>query len=202
MEPDDIGIMFLENINSNYTLVNQLKVAISETFDWDVNIGYETKEKKKGALFISNRNNVKGLEFPFVICFMQNNLNRDLQVRNSIYMMLTRSFLTSYFILPDENSANLNEIIHGVNEVNQSGYLHIEEPSDLEKERLNNAIIARTSVYKSQREIVEEILDELHVKSGLREKFHKFIGILHKEEMDRDKLYEIIMMNYSLMEQR
>lgn len=62
------------------------------------------KLKKKDTLFISNRNNVKGLEFPFVICFMQGKLTDNLQTRNSIYMMLTRSFITSYFIVPDDAS--------------------------------------------------------------------------------------------------
>ncbi len=199
VEPDDIGIMFLENVNANYLLANQLQVAINEKFNWDVNIGYETKEKKRGTLFISNRNNVKGLEFPFVICFMQSNLSKDLQIRNSIYMMLTRSFIASYFILPNENNQNLDEISLGVNEVNTRGYLHVLEPTEKEKERLNNAIIKRTSVYKSQREIVDEILDDLKIKKEFREKFHKLVGILHKEELDRDKLYEIIMMNYSMM---
>lgn len=199
VEPDDIGIMFLENINSNYTLANMLQTAINERFDWDVNIGYETKEKKKGALFISNRNNVKGLEFPFVICFMQSNLSSNLQARNSIYMMLTRSFITSYFILPDDKSKNIQEIVNGVKEVNKNGYLHVREPDENEKQRLNNAIINRTSVYKSQRELVEEILEELKIRRNLREKFHKMIGLMHKEELDRDKLYEIIETNYNMM---
>lgn len=198
VEPDDIGIMFLENVNMNYTLANRLQIEINERFNWDVNIGYETKEKKKGALFISNRNNVKGLEFPFVICFMQSNLTSDLQTRNSIYMMLTRSFITSYFILPSE-SEHIDEIICGVKEVNQNGFLHILEPDEDEKARLNNAIINRTSVYKSQREIVEEVLDELNISKGQREKFHKIVGIMCKEEVDRDKIHEIIVTNYNMM---
>lgn len=103
LKPDDIGIMFLENIDMNYRLANNLQVAIGERFAWDVNIGYESKENKKGSVFISNKNNVKGLEFPFVICLMQSKLDNDLQNRNSIYMMLTRSFITSYFIMPDED---------------------------------------------------------------------------------------------------
>lgn len=199
VEPDDIGIMFLENVNANYSLVNRLEVEISDKFNWDVNIGYETKEKKKGSLFISNRNNVKGLEFPFVICFMQSLLSDNLQARNSIYMMLTRSFITSYFIVPEDKSENLKEIILGVKEVNKLGYLHIQEPSDEEKERLNNAIINRTSVYKSQREIVEEILEELKIKKTMRKRFHDLVGNVYGEEFDRDKLYEIIVTNRSLM---
>ncbi len=198
VEAEDIGIMFLENLNMNYSLANRLQAAINEKFNWDVNIGYETKEKKKGALFISNRNNVKGLEFPFVICFMQNSLTGNLQTRNSIYMMLTRSFITSYFILPDE-SQNIDEIIYGVNEVNKNGFLHVLEPDEEEKARLKNAIINRTSVYKSQREIVEEILDELNINKGQREKFHKLVGIMCKDEVDRDKIHEIIVTNYNMM---
>ncbi len=199
VEADDIGIMFLENVNANYSLASRLEAEINDRFNWDVNIGYETKEKKKGTLFISNRNNVKGLEFPFVICFMHNILSDNLQVRNSIYMMLTRSFITSYFIVPDDKSENLGEIIAGVKEVNKLGYLHIQEPSDIEKERLNNAIINRTSVYKSQREIVEEILDELNIKKTMRKRFHDLVGNVYGEEFDRDKLYEIIVTNRSLM---
>ncbi len=199
VEPDDIGIMFLENINANYSLAARLQVAINERFDWDVNIGYETKEKKKGSVFISNRNNVKGLEFPFVICFMQGKLTRNLQVRNSIYMMLTRSFITSYFILQDDDSKQLRDILDGIQFVNEKGYLHISEPDEEEKQRLNNAIISRTSVYKSQRDIVEEILEEIGVKKALREKFHGIIGVMYKEEFDRDRLYEIILTNYNLL---
>lgn len=200
LQPDDVGIMFLENINDNYTLANSLESAIAERFNWDVNIGYETKEKKKGALFISNRNNVKGLEFPFVICFMRGKLSDDFQTRNSIYMMLTRSFITSYFILPTDNMEKIQELVHGIEQVNENGYLHVEEPSDRQKKALKNAIINRTNVYKSQRDIVSEIMDELKVHKKDREKLHKMIGILHKEEMDRDKLFEIIKMNYSFMD--
>lgn len=200
VEAEDIGIMFLENINTNYLLAKQLQIAIMEKFGWEVNIGYESKEKRQGTLFISNRNNVKGLEFPFVICFMQGNLTADLQTRNSIYMMLTRSFITSYFVLPDDDREKLQHIIAGVRTVNQKGYLHIQEPSEAEKRKINNVMIKHTSIHKSQRDIVEEILDELGIPKKLREKFHGVVNTLYKEEFDRDRLYEIIQTNYNLMD--
>lgn len=199
VEPDDIGIIFLENENANYDITNQLRVGVKEKFGWDTNVGYESKEKRKGTLFISNRNNVKGLEFLFVIAFMQDNLSDDLQMRNSIYMILTCSFITSYFILPVDDSDNLKEIVNGVNEVNQKGYLHIKEPSDLEKKRLNNAIIRRTNMLKSQKEIVDEIFEELGVKNELREKLRQIIKIMYKDETDREKLYDVIRVNCNLM---
>lgn len=191
--------MFLENSEANYTLAKRLQCKIKDVFDWDVNIGYTSKEKKPGTLFISNRNNVKGLEFPFIICFMRGQLTGNLQTRNSIYMMLTRSFITSYFILPDDDKEKLAYIINGVKEVNKNGYLHIKEPTEDEKRQLNNAIINRTSIRKSQREMVEEILEELHVPKEKREVFHNIITVAYKDEFDRDRLYEIIQINYHLM---
>ena len=192
--------MFLENINLNYTLAKQLEIAIKEEFGWNVNIGYETKEKVKNTLFISNKNNVKGLEFPFVICFMQGNLTENLQTRNSIYMMLTRSFITSYFILPDDETENVESIIQGVKQVNRDGYLHVKEPSDKEKKALNNAIIKHTGIHQSQREMVEEVLDEVGIPKKERERFHKLISLMAKDVFEKDKLYEIIQTNYNMME--
>lgn len=197
--PDDIGIMFLENVNENYDLANRLQEEIGEKFGWDVNIGYESKEKRKGAVFISNKNNVKGLEFPFVICLMQNSLDEDLQNRNSIYMMLTRSFITSYFIMPDENEAKLEDIRRGVAFVNKNGYLHVKEPDGEQKRKLNNAIINRNNVHKSQHDMAEEIMDSLKIEKIYRSSLHNIIKSGYKDEVDSDKLYEIIRANYSIM---
>nr|WP_300786758.1 DEAD/DEAH box helicase family protein [uncultured Acetatifactor sp.] len=199
LRPDDIGIMFLENININYQLANRLQAEIQEKFNWDVNIGYESKEKRKGAVFVSNRNNVKGLEFPFVICLMQTNLDEDLQNRNSIYMMLTRSFITSYFIIPDEEKIVINAIKNGVDFVNEYGYLHIKEPNKEQQLRLNNAIINRNNIFKSQHDIVEEIMDKLNIERAYRSNLHNLIKTAYKDELDRDRLYEIVRTNYNLM---
>jgi len=198
LKPDDIGIIFLENTNSNYQLANNLEIAIVETFGWDVNIGYETKEKRKGAVFVSNRNNVKGLEFPFIICFMQNRLDDDLQNRNSIYMILTRSFITSYFIMPDDEIM-ADRVKIGVDFVNENGFLHVKEPDEEQRKRLKNAIINKDNIYKSQHDMVEEIMDQLAIEKIYRSKLHSIIKTAYKDEIDSDRLYEIIKMNYNLM---
>lgn len=199
VSPDDIGIMFMENIDRNYKLASNLQILIKEKFNWDVNIGYETKEKKKGSLFISNRNNVKGLEFPFVICFMQGSLTDNFQLRNSIYMMLTRSFLTSYFVMPLANMP-LNKLFSGIEFVNKKGFLKVVEPSENEKQKLYNAIINRKNVHKSQYELVEEIMDELGVNKSDRKKMHKIVEVMCNKEVNREKLYDVIQTNFALME--
>lgn len=200
VDAEDIGIMFLENINDNYELAKKLQITIEEKFGWKVNIGYETKEKKKDTLFISNRNNVKGLEFPFVICFMQGKLTDNLQTRNSIYMMLTRSFITSYFILPDDASPLLPYIQKGINDVNKLGYLHIKKPKDTK--RLNNAIIQSNNIFKSQKEIVDEILVELDIPKDKWNFFHMLISSGYKDEFDTNRIYEIIQTNYNMMDRK
>ena len=199
LQPDDIGIMFLENINENYKLANELQAAVGEKFGWDINIVYETKVKRNGAVFVSNKNNVKGLEFPFVICLMQNPLDEDLQNRNSIYMMLTRSFITSYFIIPNEEEVTIKRIKQGVAFVEENGYLHVKEPNQQQKKILNNAIINRNNIYKSHQDIVEEIMDKMRIEKMYRSKLHSIIKSGYKDELDRDRLFEIIRMNYSLM---
>lgn len=199
--PDDIGIIFMENSNDNFELASKLQLLIREKYNWKVNIGYETKEKVEGTLFISNRNNVKGLEFPFVICIMQNALTYNYSIRNSIYMMLTRSFLTSYLILPD-TAKNINLLEEGIGFVNRKGFLKVEEPSDDEKRNLANAIINRGNLHKSLFQKAEEIMDEMGVvDKEHRDMIHQLIKVRFKnKENDENKLRKFIQANSGALE--
>ena len=199
--PDDIGIIFMENSNDNFELASKLQLLIREKYNWKVNIGYETKEKVEGTLFISNRNNVKGLEFPFVICIMQDALTYDYSIRNSIYMMLTRSFLTSYLILPD-TAKNINLLEEGIEFVNRKGFLKVEEPSDDEKRNLANAIINRGNLHKSLFQKAEEIMDEMGVvDKEHRDMIHQLIRVRFKnKENDENKLRKFIQANSGALE--
>lgn len=199
--PDDIGIIFMENSNDNFELASKLQSIIRERYKWSVNIGYETKEKVEGSLFISNRNNVKGLEFPFVICIMQNALTRDYSIRNSIYMMLTRSFLTSYLILPD-TAKNIKVLEDGIRFVNRKGFLKVEEPSDDEKRNLANAIIKRGNLHKSFFEIVEDTMDEIGINNKKdRDMIYEFVkGKFGVKENDENKLKKFIQDLFDMLE--
>lgn len=98
VEPGDIAIILLDKDNYIYDVITQLKFLITEQFGWEVNISFETKSSDSEKLFISNINNAKGLEFPFVICFALN-LNRQPSFRNALYTMMARSFLESHLVL-------------------------------------------------------------------------------------------------------
>lgn len=195
--PDDIGIIFLEQSNNeNYILANQIAIMVKEEMGWDVNKGYETKEKKDNTLFISNRNNVKGLEFPFVICLTRNNINNSMAFRNSIYMMLTRSFLTSYFILPKDDP-NLDKFKDGLNEINLTGKFSVIEPSQEEKAKIKDIIIRKEYINKSIIEIVDDVLNEKGIDKTKYGKVHEIVKTIIGENEDWSKEYieEIINSN-------
>lgn len=101
--------------------------------------------------------------------------------------------------MPSGESEKIEEIKEGINFVEKNGYLHIQEPDESEKEKLNNAIIKRTNIYKSQRDIVEEIMDMIGIEKIYREKLHAIIRSAYKNELDRDRLYDIVRANYNLM---
>lgn len=200
VKPDDIGVIFLENIDRNYKLASKLKFLISQKIGWNVNIGYESKTKIKETIFISNKNNVKGLEFPFIICIAQQHLSRDLQQRNSLYMMLTRSFLTSYFIISTSNEEIIDKLKIGIQNINKNNCLSVTIPTDKERQTLRNTIITQSNPIKSHFELVEQIMDEVGVKKEFREKLHKIVETISEGGFDRDRVHEIVIANYALFD--
>lgn len=99
VKPEDIAIIFLDTEKYIYQCAEELERAIGINLGIECNIAYESKKTEKGKILISNRFNVKGLEYPFVICITQKIL-REKSYRNTMYTMLTRSFVRSYLILP------------------------------------------------------------------------------------------------------
>lgn len=69
LDQGDIAVIFLDTAGYIYDVIQSLKLKVKQELGWDSNISHETKSKQDGKLFISNINNAKGLEFPFVICF-------------------------------------------------------------------------------------------------------------------------------------
>lgn len=200
VEPGDIGVVFLENTNSNYNLAEQLIIKAEQLFDWKAIKGYEVKEQRKDALFISNRNNIKGLEFPFIICLTTTPLNSNTTVRNSLYMMLTRSFITSYLILSKENGNLNSKIEREAQELNDSGKLIVSKPKHneiMDKSKL----MLEANINKSQFEIVEETLQQYYQIQNpeAKERIHRVVNVLLPDSVDIDKINEVISKNIELI---
>lgn len=130
--PGDIAIIFLDNQNYIYDYTQNLEKIIEKELGWECNIAYETKSEDKERILISNRNNVKGLEYPFVFCITLK-ITKEPSYRNTIYTMLTRSFIRSYLVLPKSDDAGLTaEMLLGGRQIMNEGYMEVTAPSQSE----------------------------------------------------------------------
>lgn len=128
-KPQDFAVIFLDKQEYVYNAVPLLKDAVKEKFAWEVNISFETKESDSERFFISNVNNAKGLEFPFVICYAMN-LNRGYSFRNALYTMMARSFLESHLMvgaLVDKET--LSAVESGLEFLTKKSYMDLRIPS-------------------------------------------------------------------------
>lgn len=179
----DIAIVFLEGGNrANYALADYLSVMIPQKYSWEAIKGYETKDSSSDAIFISNRNNIKGLEFPFVICIVRGRITDNVFTRNTLYMMLTRSFITSYFLVNNINSEFIEIYRAAANAISTSGMMKLREPPEAEKRQQNQKVsIAVATTQRPLKEIVEEVFGEFpklttKTKRRVSEAMIEFIG--------------------------
>ena len=197
VKPDDIAIVLLGNNRTSYWIADTLGIMIEDEYSWESTKGYVSKEKEKGKVFISNTNNIKGLEFPFVICIETGIINDDIRKRNSIYMILTRSFLASYFIVNNENKEFINIYEDAIKNINEKGYMELREPGIEEKLKQAEKIrIATQSRKKSVEDMIKEVCEEYpNLPVGIPVDLQKMVpGIVGKitEERVKEKTRNII----------
>lgn len=161
VEPDDIAIVFTKNNNINYSISDQLAGILLKKYQWMITKGYIKKEREKGKLFVSNVNNIKGLEFPFVICIESGNINRNIKQRNSIYMILTRSFITSYIIINSVNRNFIDTYKMAAEYIMREDCMVLREPGEDEiAAQLEKIKIDIESKHKSAEDIIDEVLSQ------------------------------------------
>lgn len=189
--PDDIGIILLDPTNDIYQIANILEVKIQEQIGWSVNKAYETKEKLNNAILISNRNNVKGLEFPFVICITKAIRNSS-SYRNSLYTMLTRSFIKSFLVIPDTKSSGLTAgMKFGLKEIIMNKQMVIDEPSEPEKKKIRTRFEYRMKKL-SHYDLMMEIFKKLRVDKKKYDKIFQTTQQLDMIESDEETLTEFV----------
>lgn len=198
--PEDIGVMFYHPTRYGYSVADKISTIVGRDYGWEVNKAYETKSRGAGELFVSNQNNVKGLEFPFVICFVDG-FSRSPRYRNALYMMLTRSFIKTYLVVSkgaDEELVKvLGEVLGGINE---NGTMRVSIPSDLEKEKLEAPIKYDADSEMSLHEMVEDVC----LKQGVNdvEKINEMRGVVNaivSDYYDRELVERIVSSNKSFL---
>jgi superfamily I DNA and RNA helicase len=199
--PSDIGIIFINSGSQTYATADYLERAIPESLGWKVNKAYETKQASQDAIFISNRNNVKGLEFPFVIC-VTGKIMSALNYRNSLYMMLTRSFIQSYLLVSGElNEPNLLQCIEECLEtINSKGFLSVDVPSDDEKKKLRMRI-NYNDTNLSYIDYIYQEFEKQNVPQSLQKRLYETVKLMTGENIDYNKfpIADLIMDLYQKM---
>ena len=198
LTPDDVGIILLDTGDSVYTLADQLAVKIPRVLGWSVNKAHESKRRVSGELFISNRNNVKGLEFPFVIC-VSRSISSSYTYRNSLYMTLTRSFIQSRLIISeDSNTDTLDYILQGLERINTEGVIEVSPPSDAEKKGIQTTFkLASNSL--SFFDMANKVFEELGVIQLMRPQLFEALKVIGDQEPDLETIRETAEFLYKKM---
>ena len=197
--PDDIGIILLDPNDITAPLGDMLNIRIPRALGWRVNIAYETKKRIKDTLFVSNKNNVKGLEFPFVICITKKVTN-SYSYRNSIYMTLTRSFIQTYLILSSEENAVVAPMIEtGLSLINSTGCIIVKVPTQPEKDLISSTI-RYSAESESFFDMAYRIFEELNVLPIYQDNLLDVARKVFSEEFDYQRLKEVILFNHRIMQ--
>lgn len=187
VEPGDIAVLFLDRDQYIYDVIPELQQKIESQLDWGVNVSFETKVHDPNRLFISNINNAKGLEFPFVICFA-NQLHRSLAFRNGLYTMMARSFLESHLIIENISDAKtIKNVRKGLKTISNKGVMKLRIPDKAEIKAQQSMIIQNE--HFSVDIIIRKFCDEKSASSRLRDKLLSRMHEMTKNEDDYDESY-------------
>lgn len=199
MEPDDIAVILTDDTKNIYIIADTIQADIIQTFGWPINKGFESKKKTVSELFISNRNNVKGLEFSFVICITSRIID-DLSYRNTLYTMLSRSFVESFLVVSDDS--HLDEIRSGLKTINNKRAIITKKPSPEELEKIKKTIINYKERRISQQELIEKVLKYLNVDRRYWSKYKEALRIMTGKDKypDESELEKFILSSRSLIE--
>lgn len=199
IQPDDIGIILLDTNQGIYELADILEVKIQKEFGWEVNKAYESKVKIPDTLFISNRNNVKGLEFPFVIC-ITSKIKDSPSYRNSLYTMLTRSFITSFFLTqPGPKSGLTEKMKESLKHIVSTQEMIIQEPSEEEKKKIQTRF--KYNLKKmSHFDLMMSIFQELKIEKKYQDNLLQAAAKMNLLESDKETLTEFVESNMKYLQ--
>lgn len=167
----DIGIVFIDRDPIVYKYVEYFCAHLDQLIEWDVNNAIKSKENIENQLFVSNINNVKGLEFPFVIC-ISNSIRNDASYRNSLYMTLTRSFLKTYFVVGSIDQDLNYRFTKNIENINLTKKMHVSVQQETLPESLTINLKSDVSNY-SLADFIKNYLKESDLEAPIKNKIYK-----------------------------
>ena len=195
ISPNDIAIILLDDNNEIYEYIDILSSSLNSKFGWQINRGYENKKQIEDTLYISNPNNVKGLEFPYVICITQG-IGNTYRQRNILYTMLTRSFIKTYLLL--NNNGNISHFEKGLRIINDKKYIKTIEPNDEERQHIESNLIKfkKDQHSESYDDFLERIFNKLGIDDiGKRSKLKDMLVHSSIKKFDEEETIKFIDFN-------
>ena len=193
VQPDDIAIIIIDDNKGIYDFIDKLGYKIAESLNWEVNRAYDTKSKRNNTIFVSNRNNVKGLEFPFVIC-ITGKIKDGYKYRNSLYTMLTRSFIQSYLLVTNDDGIKVQK--DGLDIINSDRCIQTIEPTPEEKETIRQTVIKMKEERNiSYDEFLKRIFEDLEIPTNCWKKLKKGLMDFEIEEFNEEQTKHYIDQN-------
>jgi superfamily I DNA and RNA helicase len=196
LKPGDIAIILVDDSRNIYEYMDMLCYTINQEFGYQVRRGYETKSATEDAVYITNTNNVKGLEFPYVICITQK-IQNTYRYRNSLYTMLTRSFIKSFLLVTDNTL--LQTLREGYQYINDNRCVKTHIPTAEQKKAIQQQIVeVKSEQNESAQEILETIFEELHI-TDLKKKTNlaRALDMANFDKFDVDLVKRFIETNLS-----
>lgn len=189
---DDFCIIMLDEGKDIYELANIFEKFFMMALKWRINKAYETKHKIPNTLLISNRNNVKGLEYPFVICITKK-ITSDYTYRNAIYTMLTRSFLKTFLFLPNHGAGISKGILDGYHEIMSERQMTIKIPSDNEKEQIETRF-EHAKQKKPLADIIKDGIEKMNLQDhDLADRLYNAALQARWENLSEEEIYEHLL---------
>lgn len=190
----EIAIILLDDNKNMYDYIDGLCPLIVKELGWEVTRGYEQKEVVEDRLYITNPNNVKGLEFPFVLCISAQ-IKDDYKYRNILYTMVTRSFLKTFILLT--NIDNIGPQKKGLNIINKHEYIETKEPTEKEIGEIQKTLLQfRTKKAVSYDKFLVSIFQELDIYDlGHRKKIEQLLDRV-RENVNFDRFDKEATINF------
>ncbi|MDR1181822.1 MAG: ATP-binding domain-containing protein [Bacteroidales bacterium] len=203
VKPGDIAIIFIDSNNYVYSIADKMVARIEDKYGWPVNRAYETKQVLPNMILLSNSNNAKGLEFPFVIC-ITSNIFDSYRYRNTLYTMLTRSFIQSILIITQPIDIELKgQLKSGLNKIYNDGCMCIKEPSEKERDEIKTKLEAhesQISLYDTFSEICEKTKIS---RIDTQKLFDSYIKLFNDDDpIDKVKITSWIKFNIEQMKSK
>lgn len=189
-QPEDVALIFMTTDRRYMVGISLLleELLKENGISWNLNRAFESKEQIDKALFVTNHNNVKGLEFPFVICLSPFALDKNINKRNALYMALTRSFIHSYLLLPIKENT-YEALQNGLLNIMHDHVIKVIPPSKEELAEVTAQLEFNFSGERSHKEIVFSRLEIKFTNNPLEE---------HAKQWFYDQVYSSIKDNFDL----